>query len=252
MASQLSTKEKLLSLIDDIELISKEMIENAIAPKHLKLSCSDYAQRTQLLVAKDTELKETLKLASEQAKIDEKMDILKAEVDRQDQDINQLQKQLKEAEQILSTAIYQANQKLQSIHRANKRPVSSEELIKFAHRISASNAVCAPLTWQQGDPRRPYPTDIEMRLGFLGRLSDPINGHLLQQQNNISELHRSGHPGDIPASQPNQFAWHPSGEIHMSVGQGSVQVDTRNHKQETEDVEVMSTDSSSSSSSDSQ
>lgn len=38
----------------------------------------------------------------------------------------------------------------------------------------------------------------------------------------------------------------------MSVGQGSVPVDTRNHKQETEDVEVMSTDSSSSSSSDSQ
>lgn len=54
-----------------------------------------------------------------------------------------------------------------------------------------------------------------------------------------------------PVSQANQFAWHPSGEIHMSVGgQGSVAMNT--HKQETEDVEVMSTDSSSSSSSDSQ
>lgn len=182
------------------------------------------------------------------------MDILKAEVERQDQDINHLQKQLKEAEQILSTAIYQANQKLQSIARANKRPVSSEELIKFAHRISASNAICAPLTWQQGDPRRPYPTDIEMRLGLLGRMSDPINGHLLQQQNSMSDLHRTGgHPGEIPAAQQNQFAWHPaSGEMHISVGQGTVPMDTRNHKQETEDVEVMSTDSSSSSSSDSQ
>lgn len=59
-----------------------------------------------------------------------------------------------------ATAIYQAKQKLQSIARANKRPVGSEDLIKFAHRISASNAVCAPLTWQQGDPRRPYPTGI--------------------------------------------------------------------------------------------
>lgn len=123
------------------------------------------------------------------------MNVLKAEVERQDQDIGQLQRQLKEAEQILSTAIYQAKQKLASISRANKRPVSSEELIKFAHRISASNAVCAPLTWQQGDPRRPYPTDIEMRLGFLGRLSElPANGHLLQQQNSLSDLHRMGHP----------------------------------------------------------
>lgn len=250
------------------------MVENAIAPKHQKLSGAEYANLTDLLVAKDNELKEILKLAAEQAQLDKKMDILKAEIEHQDQDINQLQKQLKEAEQILSTAIYQANQKLQSIARANKRPVSSEELIKFAHRISASNAVCAPLTWQQGDPRRPYPTDIEMRLGFLGRLSDPMNGHILQQQNSLSDSHRAGHPGgnvflifvrgcfevmlvfflcvEIPASQQNQFAWHPSGEIHMTVGQGSVSMDTRNHKQENEDVEVMSTDSSSSSSSDSQ
>lgn len=163
----------------------------------MKMSGPEYAQLTDLLVAKDDELKDTLKLASEQAQIDTKMDILKAEVERQDQDINQLQKQLKEAEQILSTAIYQANLKLQSISKANKRPVSSEELIKFAHRISASNAVCAPLTWQQGDPRRPYPTDIEMRLGFLGRLSDPVNGHLLQQQNTMSDLHRPGPGGNL-------------------------------------------------------
>nr|CAH7745043.1 unnamed protein product [Callosobruchus chinensis] len=180
-----------------MELISKEIIENAIAPKSAKLSGPEYAQLTELLVAKDNELKDTLKLASEQAQINKKLDNLKAEVERQDQDINDLQRQLKEAEQILSTAIYQANQKLSSIARANKRPVHSEELIKFAHRISASNAICAPLTWQQGDPRRPYPTDIEMRLGLLGRLSDPINGHLLAQQNSMSDLHRPGHPGGM-------------------------------------------------------
>lgn len=69
-----------------------------------------------------------------QGQINKKMEVLKAEVEKQDQEISKLQKQLKEAEQILSTAIYQANQKLQSIALAKKRPVSSEELIKFAHR----------------------------------------------------------------------------------------------------------------------
>lgn len=62
------------------------------------------------------------------------MDDLKTQVDEQDQEINQLQKQLKEAEQILSTAIFQARQKLTSIAKAKKRPVSSEELIKYAHK----------------------------------------------------------------------------------------------------------------------
>ena len=66
-----------------------------------------------------------------------------------------------------ATAIFQAKQKLTAIDRANRRPVSSEDLIKFAHRISASNAVCAPLNWQQGDLRRPYPTGQLLPLPLL-------------------------------------------------------------------------------------
>lgn len=119
-----------------------------------------------------------------------------------------------------------------------------------------------------------------MRLGYLGRQNDlPLNGQMLGSHPGIpADLHRAGHPtggkledrllhdrqkmcsieftffsyfSEPPMSHTNQFAWHPSGEIHMSVGgQGSVAMNT--HKQENEDVEVMSTDSSSSSSSDSQ
>ena len=55
--------------------------------------------------------------------------------------------QLKEAETLLASTIYQAKQKLENISRA--APVSSEELIKYSHKISASSAVCAPLNWQQ-------------------------------------------------------------------------------------------------------
>lgn len=58
----------------------------------------------------------------------------------------------------------------------------------------------------------------------------------------------------VPASASNQFTWHPSGELHMSVGGGnSVAIDGRSKDAPAqEDVEVMSTDTSSSSSSDSQ
>ncbi|XP_058811750.1 mediator of RNA polymerase II transcription subunit 4 [Topomyia yanbarensis] len=267
----LSTKERLLAIVDDIEIISKELIENTIAPKHQKISSADHSQLVELLVSKDREMKSTLQLAAEQAGIEKKMDNLRQQVKKQDEEINHLQKQLKEAEHILATSIFQARQKLASIAKATKRPVSSEELIKFAHRISASNAICAPLTWQQGDLRRPYPTDIEMRLGFLGKSDLNINGHNLQHQNSLNEMHRNtttssaGSVGgaasaapaasEIPASAQNQFAWHPSGELHMSMGSGagSVSLDTRAHKDASQDdVEVMSTDSSSSSSSDSQ
>lgn len=205
-----------------------------------------------LLIKKDQDLKETFQVAVEQAKIEQGIEKLKAEVEIQDQEIFQLQKKLKEAEQILSTALFQARQKLDSILKANKKSVPSEDLIKFAHRISASYGICAPLTWTQGDLRRPYPTDIEMRLGYLAKsdLGGSINGSILQQQV-INELKFSG--ADVPSSTQNQFAWQPSGELHMSLPNsgGSVPMETRAHK-DTADVEVMSTDSSSSSSSDSQ
>ena len=79
----------------------RELIENTIAQKHLKVSSSEHLLITELLVAKDNELKEALKLANKQAKINHKMETLKREVERQDQYIQQLQWQLKEAEQIL-------------------------------------------------------------------------------------------------------------------------------------------------------
>ncbi|XP_037786261.1 mediator of RNA polymerase II transcription subunit 4-like [Penaeus monodon] len=193
----ISTREKLLSLIDDTELISKELLENSIAPKAQRLSSHDQAQLIELLIHKDTELKENYKaskntitrqLASDQARIAEIMETVQAEVDRHDQMILQLEKQLHDAHHTLSVALYQARQKLQSIARANKRPVNSEELIKYAHRISSTYAVSAPDNWQQGDPRRPYPTDLEMRAGYLGQ-----NGQLLHTQSHLSDPMTRGH-----------------------------------------------------------
>lgn len=73
--------------------------------KHQKLCGGEQIHLTELLVMKDNELKETLKLASDQAKINQKMDSLRAEVDKLDQDIQNLQRQLKEAEQILVSKV---------------------------------------------------------------------------------------------------------------------------------------------------
>ena len=47
-------------------------------------------------------------------------------------------------------AIYQAREKLKAIEKAKKGAISADELIKYAHRISATNAVSAPLTWAPG------------------------------------------------------------------------------------------------------
>lgn len=131
-----------------------------------------------------------------------------------------------------------------------------------------------------GDIRRPYPTDIEMRMGLIGKSELNLNGAgavgglsaalttpggsgvlggLHQQHgNNLGEIHRSASSGgsefsnDIPNSTHSQFNWNQMGDLHMSMGSSSVPLDTRHKDTSQDDVEVMSTDSSSSSSSDSQ
>ena len=148
---------------------------------------------------------------------------------------------------MLATAVYQAKEKLKSIEKARKGAISSEEIIKYAHRISASNAVCAPLTWVPGDPRRPYPADLEMRSGLLGQMNNPstngVNGHL---------------PGDalaacrLPDVLAPQYPWQAS-DMAMSMlphnHSHDFLLEPPGHNKENEDdVEVMSTDSSSRSS----
>lgn len=128
-------------------------------------------------------------------------------------------KQLNEAELILSTALYQSKQKLNLIKKANKRPVYSEDLIRYAHNISSQHSVASPHDWNVGDPRRPYPTDLQMRQSLLS--------------------------GNAPtASDASPFHFIPT-SLPGSDATKKVNIDEK-------DVDLMSTDSSSSSSSDSQ
>ena len=166
-----------------------------------------------------------------------------------------------------ATAIYQAKQKLQIISKAMAHPIPSEELIKYAHKISAAHSVAAPYNWEIGDQRRPYPTDIEMRSGLLHNYNDPnIASNLLQQQ---SHQMNNSYSGQQPQQQQQEMA-RPSSTASTSSGSSFAwghdikpnvsalsaypqhpSMDVKSNK-DNDDVEVMSTDSSSSSSSDSQ
>ncbi|KAM4698902.1 mediator of RNA polymerase II transcription subunit 4 [Discoglossus pictus] len=247
-ASEKSTKGRLLSVLDDLEVLSRELIEMLALSRNQKLNQpGEENQILELLIQRDGEFQELMKLAFSQGKTHQEMLLLEKDVEKRDSDIQQLQKQLKEAEHILATAVYQAKEKLKSINNARKGAISSEELIKYAHRISASNAVCAPLTWVPGDPRRPYPTDLEMRSGLLGQMSNlptnGVNGHL------PGDALAAGRLPDVLAP---QYPWQ-SNDVSMSMlppnhSSDYLMESLGPNKENEDDVEVMSTDSSSSSS----
>ena len=90
-----------------------------------------------------------------------------------DADIKSLILYLKEAEQVLSSAVYQSRIKLDMINKAKKLP--SQLIIRYAHKISSEFGVCCPENWTPDHPLRPYPTDADMRNGWLAKVGGPTS-----------------------------------------------------------------------------
>ncbi|VDN39221.1 unnamed protein product [Gongylonema pulchrum] len=85
---------------------------------------------------------------------------LEGEVQVRDEIIGNLQKNLMTAEAALTKMVFQAGEKLKAVRQAEANRVNSETVIRYANLISRSHSVAAPLTWQLGDPSRPYPTEV--------------------------------------------------------------------------------------------
>lgn len=136
---------------------------------------------------------------------------------------------------MLSVAIYEGKQKLAVAKRARNNKLPVDELIKYAHKISASHSVVAPANWVQGDPRRPFPTENDMRNGWLGKIRElPQN---LIQTRGLSEALATRAPSNPQAG---VSSWPTPVESTLTP---SVP------RKEPDDVEIMSSESSSSSSS---
>nr|NP_001032512.1 uncharacterized protein LOC641496 [Danio rerio] len=226
----MATKFQLVRSLDDFELLVKELIEVVTSQRANRTQSIKEIVDTMLFL--DNNMKQLLEKAEEQVEVHQKVIALQAEINQMDKLTNELQKQLSDAEQLLATVVYQAKQKLESINKADKKPVSFEDLVKLAHRISASNGVCAPLAWKTGDLRRPYPTDKDMKSGLLFRMGD-YSGNSSQ---GVTEFVRND-----SAIEAGTYSWF-SSTPHIVGGSSNVM-------QRQEDGE--SSDSSSSSDSDS-
>ena len=238
------TKKQLLSLVDDIDLIVRQLFDTLAQQSSNDTASTDQSnvfkmdpgQLTDLLIQKNKALIDLSQTAREQQKLHSQIEIVKAEIANQDQLIGSLQKHFKQAEYLLSSALYQAKEQLKVFREANKRSVMSEDVIRYAHQINASCSTAAPLNWTSGDPRRPYPLDIQMRCGWLGQLSNAV------VENDVKPPALLGTDGiQMPKLVQPDASWQ----------QANSDLASFNVLKSGDDVDVMSSDSSTSDSSDS-
>uniref|UniRef100_F6X3B3 Mediator of RNA polymerase II transcription subunit 4 n=1 Tax=Ciona intestinalis TaxID=7719 RepID=F6X3B3_CIOIN len=252
MESEVSTKKQLLSLVDDVDLVIRLISDSAIGNRRKTENVKNFCILPEyLLLQKNKKLADLTEVACQQQKLEVKVKATRAEIAMKDTEIKCLQKHLKAAEQLLGTALHQAKEKLKSFDQANKGSVMSEDIIKYAHKISASCSTAAPLNWTPGDQRRPYPQDIEMRCGWLGQIN---NSDMNVKDPMLKPPAQLGTDGiQMPS-----FSIYSTGVTLLMLGFGafetgnqSMDMSTFTDGRSTEDVDVMSSDSSSSDSSDS-
>jgi carboxylesterase type B len=178
--SNLGTRRKLDLLLQEMDTICREIISQLY-----NSSSTNNNLNTQTLIDMFIErqdyLTQQIHIVRQQQELERQLQIKRDEILKCDRALRCLQTYLLQAVQVLSSAVYQAREKLSNIRRAKTFP--SEIIIRYAHQLASCYSTIAPDNWQQGDIRRPYPTNIDMRRGLLGHISEQT---LQQQQQQLN------------------------------------------------------------------
>jgi len=180
--SSLGTRQKLDLLVQEMDTICREIISQLYNSSSTTNNL-DTQSLIDMFIERQEYLTQQIQIVRQQQEFERQLQIKRDEILKCDRALRCLQTYLLQAVQVLSSAVYQAREKLANIHRAKSFP--SETIIRYAHQLASCYSTIAPDNWQQGDIRRPYPTNIDMRRGLLGQISEQTLQQQQQQQLNI-------------------------------------------------------------------
>uniref|UniRef100_A0A915B607 Mediator of RNA polymerase II transcription subunit 4 n=2 Tax=Ascarididae TaxID=6250 RepID=A0A915B607_PARUN len=227
MADGRSLRECLLESVDDLDAVVKQMVAFLLERDR---SCESMISLSEAFRRKQAQLKQLLLKVQEHRKREQKIRDLEKAVEARNVVIENIQNKLQVAETALTGAVYQAGIKIKSVRQAEAKKVNSEQVIRFANQISKTYSVAAPLFWRIGDPSRPFPTEMELRVSSLAapRVTAPTTTpalSLLRQPTASAAgiLRGTGRGSSLmtppfSAMQQQQRSWSPRGNF---VGQSS-------------------------------
>ncbi|CAJ0952340.1 unnamed protein product, partial [Mesorhabditis belari] len=160
-------RESLLDASDDLDVITKQMLEYLLDHEKKTHNEESISHLAQLFETKQAEIKKLLDKVSAYQKRAALIEELEKCVENRDMIIQKVEADLKCADSLLMHMIFQANERLKTMKAAEEQPVNTEQVIQMAHQISKGFSVASPLNWQQGDASRPFPTEVELKIGHL-------------------------------------------------------------------------------------
>ncbi|CAF3236003.1 unnamed protein product [Rotaria socialis] len=181
--TNLGTRRKLELLLQEMDTICREIISQLYNSSSTNNNF-DTQTLVDMFIERQNYLTQQIHVVREQQELERQLQMKRDEILKCDRALRCLQTYLLQAVQVLSSAVYQAREKLANIRRAKTFP--SETIIRYAHQLASCYSTIAPDNWQQGDIRRPYPTNIAMNRGLLGRISEQTLQQQQQQQQQMN------------------------------------------------------------------
>jgi mediator of RNA polymerase II transcription subunit 4 len=180
----LGTRRKLELLLQEMDTICREIIlqmHNSSSSTVNNNNNLDTQTLIDMLIERQDYLTQQIIIVRQHQDFERQLQLKRDEILKCERALRCLQTYLLQAVQVLSSAVYQAREKLANIRQSKSFP--SETIIRYAHQLATCYSTTAPENWQQGDIRRPYPTNTDMRRGLLGRISEQTLQHQQQQIN---------------------------------------------------------------------
>jgi hypothetical protein len=164
--TKLGTRQKLELILQEMDTISREIISQLYnSSNNLQIQ-----PLIDMLIERQDYLTQQIVIVRQHQQYQRQLQLKRDEILKCENALHCLQTYLLQAVQVLSSGVYQAREKLENIRQAKSFP--SETVIRYAHQLATCYSTTAPENWQQGDIRRPYPTNVQMRQGLLGRISE--------------------------------------------------------------------------------
>lgn len=165
----LGLKEQLNDVINDLELLIKQILECLYIDK--KLTEKELQSNTSFILEqynqKQVEFVDLLNRVNAHQEREAYIRTLEGLVDSRENLISKIASELKIIENSLVEATFQAEKKLKSVKQSEMNRVFSEDIVRYAHLISKNHSVASSVYWQQGDPSRPYPTEANFSVSNL-------------------------------------------------------------------------------------
>jgi mediator of RNA polymerase II transcription subunit 4 len=181
--TSLGTRQKLELILQEMDTISREIISQLHHSSSTVNNDPDIQTLIDMLIERQDYLTQQIIIVRQHEELERELQLKRDEILKCEGALHCLQTYLLQAVQVLSSAVYQAREKIENIRQAKSFP--SETIIRYAHQLATCYSTTAPENWQQGDIRRPYPTNVHMRQGLLARISEQTLQQQQQQQTNV-------------------------------------------------------------------